>query len=268
MKNDKNIAVIIPTYKPQEYLKKCLASIDAQTLSKNKFCVYIALNGDRHPYENEILSLLKLYSFNSKYIYIKGLGVSNARNKLINYSKEEFIAFIDDDDLISPNYLSNLLEVSTQEYIGIAKVYNFKKSIDAVTSNAIGKSYDKLSRLEASKFKTRKYYSPVWAKLIHRDIIGDIRFDTNLKNGEDSLFMATISKNIKKLCKPCNEVCYYIYERPNSASRRKIPLKQKLKNDRYLMIAYSKLLLLPQYDRLFILTRIVALFKTLIMRLN
>ncbi|MBA5248006.1 MAG: glycosyltransferase family 2 protein [Gammaproteobacteria bacterium] len=268
MKNDKNIAVIIPTYKPQEYLKKCLTSIDAQTLSKNKFCVYIALNGDRCPYENEILSLLKLYSFNSKYIYIKGLGVSNARNKLINYSKEEFIAFIDDDDLISPNYLSNLLEVSTQEYVGIAKVYNFKKSINVVTSHSIGRLYEKLSPLETPKFKTRKYYSPIWAKLIHRNIIGNTQFDTNLKNGEDSLFMATISKNIKKLCKPCNEVCYYIYERPNSASRRKTLFKYKLKNSAYVTREYFKLLMSPDHNKLFILSRILATLKKLIMGLN
>lgn len=268
MKNNKKIAVIIPTYKPQEYLKKCLTSLDAQTLSKNKFCVYIALNGSRQPYENEILSLLKLYSFHSKYLYIKESGVSSARNKLIDYSKEEFIAFIDDDDLISPNYLSHLLEVSTQEYMGIAKVYNFKKSIDAVTSNYVGKLYDKLPPLEVSKFKTRKYYSPICAKLIHRNIIGETRFDTYLENGEDSLFMATISKHIKGLCKPIDEAYYYIYERPNSVSRRKIPFKQRFKSYHYLMMEYGKLLFLPQYDRLFILTRIVAIFKKLITRLN
>ncbi|NYT26678.1 glycosyltransferase family A protein [Candidatus Thiodubiliella endoseptemdiera] len=268
MKNNKKIAVIIPTYKPQEYLKKCLDSLDIQTLSKNKFCVYIALNGGKQPYENEILSLLKLYSFHSKYIYIKELGVSNARNKLIDCSKEEFIAFIDDDDLVSPNYLSNLLEVSTEEYMGIAKVYNFKKSINTVTSHYVGILYDKLSQSEVPKFKTRKYYSPMCAKLIHRNIIGETRFDTHLKNGEDALFMATISINIKKLCKPCNEVCYYIYERPNSASRRKILFKYRLKNYAYVIREYFKLLISPGYNKLFILTRILATLKKLIMGLN
>ncbi|BAS67699.1 glycosyltransferase family A protein [Bathymodiolus septemdierum thioautotrophic gill symbiont] len=265
---NKKIAIIIPTHKPQTYLKRCLDSLEMQTLPKEKFCVYIALNGDRYPYENEILPSLKLYSFNSKYIYIKESGVSNARNKLINYSKEEFITFIDDDDLVSPNYLSNLLEVSTQEYVGIAKVYNFRKSINILTSHSIGRLYEKLSPSETSKLNTRKYYSPICAKLIHRNIIGDTRFDTHLKNGEDSLFMATISKNIKKLCKPCNEACYYVYERPNSASRRKTLFSYRLKNSAYVIRECFKLLMLPGYNKLFILTRILATLKKLMMGLN
>lgn len=268
MKHSQGIAVIIPTCKPQEYLKQCLKSIDVQTLSKDKFCVYIALNGDKIPYENEILSLLKSHSFKSEYVYIEEPGVSNARNQLIDFSKEKFVAFVDDDDLISANYLNDLLKVSTDKSVGIAKVYSFKESIDAATNHRIGASYEKLCLSEASKFKARKYYSPICAKLIHRDIIGDIRFDINVKNGEDSLFMATISKSIEKLCKPHEEACYYIYERPESASRKEIPLNNRIKNYIYLIIEYLKLLFLPRYDRWFILTRIVATLKKMILGLN
>ena len=257
MKNDKNIAVIIPTYKPQEYLKKCLASIDAQTLSKNKFCVYIALNGDRYPYENEVLSLLKTYSFKSKYIYIEKASVSNARNRLIDCSKEDFIAFIDDDDLISPNYLSNLLEVATEEYVGIAKIYSFKKNVNDSIEGYFSRLYERLSSLEISKIKAWKYYGTVWAKLVHRNMIGNIRFDSNLKILEDSLFFITISKNTKGFKKPKKDVYYYYLDREESASRKKNPLIWRLKNDAYFIKESVKLSILPQYNRLFILVMIM-----------
>jgi glycosyltransferase involved in cell wall biosynthesis len=265
----KKIAVLIPTYKAKEYyLKRCLDSLEKQTLDKNQFCVYIALNGAKNPYENELLEMLASYTFKYKYMYIKESGVSNARNELINCSNEPFVAFIDDDDVISNNYLSELLTVSTKEHIGIAKVYNFKKDINTTIDNYLNKAYDKFALLESSKLKTRKYYSPICAKLIHRDIIGNIKFDTSLRNGEDSLFMATISKNVKKLCKPSEEVCYYIYERPNSASRKKISLNIRMYNYIYLIKEYSKLLFSTKYEKLFILTRILATIKKLIYGYN
>jgi len=257
----KRVAVIIPTYKPKEYLKKCLDSLEKQSLTKDRFCVYIALNGDKQPYENNILTLLTNYNFNYQYIYIKESGVSNARNELIDCSKEEFLAFIDDDDLISPHYLSHLLEVSTQEYVGIAKVYHFKKNINVLTSISISKLYGKLPLLEKSKIKAWRYHSQVWAKLIHRDIIEDIRFNKKMEIAEDTLFFIAISKNIKGFCKPKKSVYYYYLDREGSVSRKNRPLKYRIKSDIFFISRCVKLLALPKYDRLFILTMIVFMLR-------
>ncbi|WXT99910.1 MAG: hypothetical protein Ctma_0616 [Catillopecten margaritatus gill symbiont] len=187
------IAVVIPTYKPQGYLKKCLDSMEFQTLDKRRFCVYVALNGDKFPYENKVLSLLKSYSFEFKYIYIELASVSNARNKLVEYSDEKLLTFVDDDDFISPNYLEALVDVTTDSVMGVSNMIE-EDGGGKPKSHYTSQTYNNLA-CNQSKFRTRKIYSSACAKAIHRKMIGKIRFDVNLRNGEDSLFMATISNN-------------------------------------------------------------------------
>ncbi len=259
----KKVAVLIPTFKPKEYLERCFKSIENQSLNKEQFCVYIGLNGPKELYEEYVLKSLQKMTFKYKYIYIVEAGVSNTRNILLDKSTEEFVTFIDDDDLISHNYLENLLEVSTDRYMGISNIYNFKSDINYLVNNDIGMSYKTLENTETSKFKIRKYFSGPCAKLISRRMIGAIRFDTNLKNGEDSLFMIMISKNIEGTHKSSKETCYYVYERPESASRRKRKFYERLQVCMYLWEKYFSLLKVKEYDNVFILTRFVATLSTL-----
>lgn len=254
------ISVIIPTYKPQEYIDKCFDSIEKQTLSKEFFKVYIALNGDRNPYYEYIRDLLEKYSFKSEFIYLEEAGVSNARNRLIDISKEPFITFIDDDDMISPNYLENLLEVADENYISIANVYNFEKDINEKKQNYIGNCFLSLNTIEKSKYKTRKYFSSPWAKLIHREMIRNTRFYTQLTIGEDSLFMAEISNKVEGLKKATDDTIYFVFERAGSATRKKINKKEELKRIIYLVGIYLKMLF-GNYNKIFIMTRIFAVLK-------
>lgn len=252
------IAVLIPTHKPKDYFEKCLLSLENQSLNKDNFCVYIALNGPKGDYVRFILELLKKVSFSHKYFYIEKSGVSNARNKLIEASCEEFIVFLDDDDLISENYLENLLKVSTDKYIGISNIYNFEKDNNNLKENYIGKIFKLLDDSEISKYKIRKYFSSPVAKMIHRNMIQDIRFDEKVSKGEDSLFMAMISKNILGVRKTSGDTCYYVYEREGSATRQKVKKSKELKTILYLTAQYVKLFLKKDYEKVFIMTRIVA----------
>ena len=254
----KKISIIIPSYKPANYLEKCLVSLENQTLTKDKYKVYIALNGPKDDFEKYILSLLSKMSFEYKYIYIEQAGVSNARNKLIENSHEEFIVFLDDDDLISENYLENLLSVSSKDYIGISNIYNFERNISEKKENYIGKTFKVLQDGEKSKYKIRKYFSSPVAKMIHRNMIEDIRFDVKVSKGEDSLFMAMISKNVIGIKKTTKDTCYYVYERIGSATRKKVKKSKELKTILYLTAQYVKLLFKKDYEKVFILTRIVA----------
>lgn len=253
-----NVAVLIPTFKPGSYLEKCFLSLEKQTLSKNRFCVYIALNGPKENYENYILNYLLNMTFLYRFIYLKDPGVSNARNKLMEYSNEKFIVFIDDDDLISENYLENLLNESSNKYMGVCNIYNFEKDLNNLKKNYIGKSYDKLSHIETSKFKIRKYFSSPVAKMIHRDMVENFTFDVQVSKGEDSLFMATISKNIFGIKKTSSDTIYYVYERIGSTTRKKDNFNKEIRTIAYLEYKYIKLLFNKNYEKLFVLTRIIA----------
>lgn len=255
------IAVLIPTYKPSWYLKRCLRSIEEQTLPKDKLKVYIALNGPKENFEEIIQSALEETNFDYEFFYLEKAGVSNARNHLINNSTEPYVTFVDDDDCISPTYLESLLSVSSIDTIGISNVYNFEQDISERKPNYIGQAFLKLPDIEKSKFKSRKYYSSPWAKLIHRNIIGTTRFNTKLAVGEDALFMAELSYKVKAVKKSLPEAIYYVYERPNSASRTKVKPLDELQRITYLTLQYTKFFFHPRYNKLFVLTRIAATLK-------
>lgn len=252
------ISVIIPTYNPGEYISRCFKSIECQTLAKDRFRVYIALNGSDVLYERYLEELLAERGFNYELFFLPQAGVSNARNFLIEISKEEYVVFIDDDDVISENYLEDLLRVATPTTIGIANVYNFSHSLEDLRESYIGLCYKSLPEITSSKFRARKYFSTPCAKIISRDIIGPNRFDTKLSIGEDSLFMAKISKRVKSLRKTNPSACYYVCEREGSVTRKKVLKKEEVKRILYLLKEYGGMFFSFRYGGFFVLSRFVA----------
>lgn len=254
-----NISIIIPTYKPGSYLKDCLESINNQTMDKKCFEVIIVLNGVIKPYIEYIYSLTKMYDFNSVVIPTETPGVSNARNLGLSRTQGEYVCFIDDDDKISPSYLENLYYKATPNNIVASNVKAFYNNSNKTENDYIASAYKKLINKNSplSVFKGRKFMSSSCCKIISRRIIQDVRFDTNLKIGEDSVFMAKISKKVKSIVLSDSSAIYYRRLRAGSASRVKQPILKKCNIVCKLLKKYTKMLT-PSYNIPFIATRIVA----------
>ena len=253
------ISIIIPTYKPGPYLKDCLESINNQTMNKKCFEVIIVLNGVIKPYIECIYNLTKMYDFNSVVIPTETPGVSNARNLGLSRTQGEYVCFIDDDDKISPSYLENLYYKATPNNIVASNVKAFYNNSNKTENDYIASAYKKLINKNSplSVFKGRKFMSSSCCKIISRRIIQDVRFDTNLKIGEDSVFMAKISKKVKSIVLSDSSAIYYRRLRAGSASRVKQPILKKCNIVCKLLKKYTKMLT-PSYNIPFIATRIVA----------
>ncbi|PNX47113.1 MAG: hypothetical protein BV457_01175 [Thermoplasmata archaeon M9B1D] len=89
------VTVVIPTYNPKEILKRALKSVEKQTY-KN---IEVIVVDDNYP-ETKDESFFSEFKLNIKYICLSAnKGACYARNKGIEESKGEFIAFLDDDDV-------------------------------------------------------------------------------------------------------------------------------------------------------------------------
>jgi glycosyltransferase involved in cell wall biosynthesis len=252
------IAVIIPTYRPGKYLERCLRSLDVQTVCRTMYTVYIGLNGPRDPYEVDLLRVLSDVTFRYEYVYLARAGVSPCRNALLDISTEEFVVFVDDDDVVSENYLQNLLAVSDQRFIGISNVRGFVGDVSRQHTVFTGKSFAGIAAEETSLFRARRYLSSSWAMMLHRDMIGDTRFDPRLARGEDSLFMAQISRRVSGVRKASTDTLYFLCAREGSVTQQPIPLGRELRGLGYLLVRYLRLLVSPQYRAIFIGTRIAS----------
>lgn len=265
------VSVIIPTYNPQEYLWECLNSLENQTLNKDKFEILLVLNGCDEPYKTHISDYISSNrkKLNIQIIHTAVTGVSNARNIGIEAAKGEYIAFIDDDDYVSPGYLECLLKYSTPDCVALTdSIYFDEAETDMDYNNIHHKEYLKYRDCShPSIFHARRFFNGPVMKLIHRDIIGQRRFDRRFKNGEDSLFMALISDKIKN-CHFCpNDAVYYRRIRTNSATTTHRSLSMKINNSFKATIQYFIYWIKKpfSYNCLFMASRIAAQMKILLM---
>lgn len=264
------ISVIIPTYNPGDYIEDCLNSIYRQNYPLNKFEIIIILNGDITKYKNKIVNIInnapKELTVSLFTTTIE--GVSNARNIGLTYAKGDYICFIDDDDIISPTYLSKLISKADNRTIVISNIYSFKNNIKEKAENffVCPQLRNKDQYVNASLYKNRSFLAFPVAKIIHKDIISNRRFDVRFKNGEDALFITSLTDKIDKILFTDDDAIYYVRERNGSASRKKIPIGELTKTSIQLIHTYLKLYYhnFPKYNFLLFISRIPGVIKNAI----
>lgn len=264
------ISVIIPSYKPGEYISECLDSLRHQTLDKTEFEVIIILNGCRDPWYGRIAEYIEQNNAdNFHLIQTDRPGVGNARNLGLDRAQGDYIAFIDDDDYVSPGYLSALLEGSTPETVAFSDSRAFmdgeKKWIDTYKQHLM---YQRCrEKKDCSMFETRSVFNGPCMKLIHKSIIGRSRFSTAFKVGEDSIFMFDISKNIGYVQPAAPEAIYYRRFRDLSATTTKRSRMWRIRNSArmfsHFCMSYIKSPL--SYNLPFFISRCLATVKTAIL---
>jgi poly(ribitol-phosphate) beta-N-acetylglucosaminyltransferase len=98
------ISVIIPTFKGEKVIKKCLESLKEQTLSPKFFEVIFIINGEKDRTENILNEFIHENNIkNFIILYSEEAGASIARNKGIQKASRKYITFLDDDDYVSAN---------------------------------------------------------------------------------------------------------------------------------------------------------------------
>jgi glycosyltransferase involved in cell wall biosynthesis len=263
---DYAISIIIPTYRPEKYIYDCLFSVRNQTFSKELFEVLIILNGEKEPYYTDISGFVdkELAECQVHLIYSFARGVSNARNIGIEESKGKYLTFIDDDDIISEKYLQAMYDIAEKNIMPLSYLTAFKDTIMDVINDYITNTYEKNINKKICILNTRSYFSTSCGKLIDRNIIGNERFNIELQNGEDSLFMFSVSDKIKQLRFTGKDCIYYRRLRKNSLSLRNRSLSNRTNNFFVLFFAYTVIYFKKpfKYNFLFYISRILAYFKT------
>lgn len=261
------IDIIIPTCKPTVFLEECLNSLQQQTLSFDKFKVTIVLNGDKEPYYSNIQNTLNEFKFDYSLIYTEEKGVSNARNLGVEKTSNPYIVFLDDDDLLTENYLEQLLLVVEPSCIVVSNVLGFKESKENPIKDYL--SFEK-SFQSNDLVKYRRYLSNSCCKLISRELIKDTKFDSNLFKGEDALFMFTVSPRILKIISTAPDVIYFRRIRPYSASRTKYSIFKELEIGLQQQCRYTALYIqnIRKYSFALYISRILAVFKVILMKMK
>ena len=102
------ISIVVPIYNVENYLRQCLDSIQNQTYKKFD-CIMV---NDGSTDSSQQIAEEYLTDSRFKLINQSNKGLSGARNTGINHIREEsiFVAFVDSDDYIYPDFLETLIE--------------------------------------------------------------------------------------------------------------------------------------------------------------
>ena len=211
------VSVIIPVYNAEKYLDRCLASIYQQTFSDYEIILIDDGSKDRSreicQNHANICEKVRLFSKENG-------GVSSARNLGLEHTEGEYIAFIDADDYIAPDYLETLYANAVRFQADIS-CCDLKEIIDREYS---GIQYNPTSsKVIAGReqlyddYIERHYYytSVVWGKLFKRSLISGLLFK-NMKYGEDTLFVIEASWGCKNIY--YDNYAGYFYCRENESA--------------------------------------------------
>lgn len=156
------LSIITPYYKTLDYIKKLASVLEPQLNDEIEWIII-----DDGCNEKELDKL------KAKVIHLKeNSGVAGKpRNIGLDDAKGEYIAFIDSDDLVSEDYIYEIMKKISK---GWDLIYlSWKSQVHNIVINK----------------KPPKWNCAVWCRVYKRSIIGNVRFREDLKVAEDYFFV-------------------------------------------------------------------------------
>lgn len=201
------ISIIIPVYNVSEYIERAVGSLLNQTY-KN---IEIILIDDGSKDGSSIIC----DNLGSQYdtiivIHQANQGVSAARNAGLESCTGEYVMFLDADDWCQEKCIEKLLIPMLENDLDITccQVREVTDSKIVITEE----SQDNVKILrnkEILPYMLRYDSGAVWAKLYRRSVIGKLRFEKDIRYGEDTLFLYSVWKNVNNI--GLIEYCGYNY---------------------------------------------------------
>ncbi len=102
------ISVIVPVYRVEEYLERCVKSILSQTYKNLEVILVDDGSPDQCP---AICDACAEKDARVKVIHQENKGLSGARNAGIDAASGEYLAFVDSDDYVSPHFIEELYQL-------------------------------------------------------------------------------------------------------------------------------------------------------------
>ena len=131
------VSVIIPVYNVENYLQKCLDSCFSQTYANIEV---VAINDGSTDTSGEVLDEYAANESRLKVFHQQNKGVVYARELGVTNSKGEYICFVDSDDFIEKDMISNLLQIALDDDCDIVSrdfcIYDDKTKSKAIQKNS------------------------------------------------------------------------------------------------------------------------------------
>lgn len=212
MRNNSLVSVIVPIYKVEQYLDKCVDSIVNQTYKTLEVILVDDGSPDKCP---AMCDEWARRDDRIRVIHKRNGGLSSARNAGLDMAIGEYISFVDSDDFITPNYVEVMYErIKEDMTVGIVSGMIYRYKDNQISPFMASWNIKDENKVEPDDFTVRcinKSVSyTVWNKLYRADLIRNVRFREGRTN-EDTLYMYDLGKVMESTQYLMVEIPCYVY---------------------------------------------------------
>lgn len=217
------VSIIVPVYKTEQYLSRCVNSILNQSYSN----IEIILVDDGSPDDCPRLcnEFEEKYS-NVKVVHKKNGGLSSARNAGLDVCKGNYISFIDSDDFIEKNFIRRLYESLKKFNADVAMVQYAQVTSESDLPYVKPQKEKVYKNNDVEKAFLKLKIDSVCVGLYRAEVLEKQRFIEG-KTSEDIPFNFDVFRKIKTFIY-IPEKRYYYYYNPESISNG--PLDKNMLN--------------------------------------
>lgn len=179
------ISVIIPVYRVEAYLRRCVDSVLAQTYNDMEVILVDDGSDDGCP---AICDGYAGADSRVRVIHQQNAGLSGARNTGIEAAKGEFLAFVDSDDYLAPTFLERLYLACTETDSDMSVCrWEYVKG-EPIPERGSGEVRAYTGREMLAKLYTPDggWFVVAWNKLYRRKLFAEIRYPLGMIHEDEA----------------------------------------------------------------------------------
>ncbi len=176
-----SVSVIIPVFNAEKWISECLGNVRAQSCRNIEILCVNDASTDR---SLEILTQAAATDARIRIIHFAvNKGVSAARNAALNMASGEYICFVDADDIIETDFISNLYQEAKNHDLDLVK-----GPFKIVNGEEIKESFVINQKVKENKFNLHMDFPSV---LYRKSLLtkNNILFNEDIAYTEDRIFM-------------------------------------------------------------------------------
>lgn len=214
MSSDPEISIIVPVYGVEQHIAKCIESVKMQTFTD--FEAILINDGTK---DNSVAVAQQAIAGDKRFIILhkENGGQGSARNLGLDNARGKFIAFIDSDDWVEPDYLKAMYEKIVEADADVC-------TCDVLYLDVNGNVEREFRNNPLGYKENNDYLMVCWYisnfmcdKLFRREVLSGARFDTRMRTNEDVYLLFEIMYQKRIASVP--SFLYNYLQRPAATSK-------------------------------------------------
>jgi len=208
------VSLILPVWNGEKTLSRCIHSILQQTYPAWELIIVDDGSTDA---SGTVAEEAARKEQRIRVVHQPNGGVSRARNRGLEDAKGEYVRFVDADDLLSPDSISQMVALGERTGCGLV-IGGFRRVEHLRTRTCMlhppSPQLDLLSYLHhLCRYSNTFYYGVLWNKLFRLSLIrsGQVSFLPDVHWGEDFIFVMTYLKEVTSVAYLDTPVYDYVF---------------------------------------------------------